>query len=87
MFKSLLTTFLLFFTTLIFAQNYTISGRMTDSKTGEDLTGATVLVPGTTFGVATNSYGFYSLTLPKGDYKVELYCEGFIIGSGSFKLK
>jgi DNA repair exonuclease SbcCD ATPase subunit len=26
-------------------------------------------------------------TLNKGDYKVELYCEGFIIGSGSFKLR
>ena len=28
-----------------------------------------------------------NVTMAKGDYKVELYCEGFIIGSGSFKLK
>lgn len=26
-------------------------------------------------------------TLVKGDYKIELYCEGFIIGSGSFSLR
>lgn len=68
--KPLLTTFLLFFTTLVFAQSYTISGRITDSKTGEDLTGATVLIPKTSYGVATNTYGFYSLTLPKGNYTV-----------------
>ncbi|MFM9946007.1 MAG: TonB-dependent receptor [Bacteroidia bacterium] len=77
MFKSILTAFLLLFTTLIFAQNYTISGRITDSKTGEDLTGATVLIPGTTYGVSSNSYGFYSLTLPKGTYKVAVKYIGY----------
>ena len=61
----------------LFAQNYTISGRLTDSKSGEDLSGATVLVIGTTTGVATNSYGFYSLTLPKGTYKLSFRYVGY----------
>jgi hypothetical protein len=77
MFKPILTAVFLLFTTLLFAQNYTISGRITDSKTGEDLTGATVLIPGTNYGVATNSYGFYSLTLPKGNYKVSFRYVGY----------
>ena len=77
MLKRILTTFLLFFTTVIFAQNYTISGRITDSKTGEDLTGATIIIPGTNYGVATNTYGFYSLTLPKGNYKVSFRYVGY----------
>ncbi len=77
MFKSLFTAFFIFFTTLIFAQNYTISGRITDSKTGEDLPGATVIIQGTTYGVATNSYGFYSLTIPKGSYKVSYRYIGY----------
>ena len=70
MFKIILTSLITLFSISLFAQNYTISGRITDSKTGEDLSGATVVIPGTTFGVATNSYGFYSLTLPKGTYNL-----------------
>ena len=77
MFKPILTTVFLLFTTLLFAQSYTISGRITDSKTGEDLTGATVLIPKTTYGVSTNSYGFYSLTLLKGTYKVQFKYVGY----------
>ncbi|MCH2233694.1 MAG: TonB-dependent receptor [Crocinitomicaceae bacterium] len=53
----------------ILAQDYTISGNLRDSETGEDIIGARILVkelPGT--GAITNVYGFYSLTLPKGTY-------------------
>ncbi len=42
----------------------TISGRVLDESTDEHLIGALVRVPGTTQGVITNSYGFYSLDLP-----------------------
>ena len=49
-----------------FAQeNYTISGNLKDSETGEDIIGARILVeelPGT--GAITNVYGFYALSLP-----------------------
>jgi hypothetical protein len=77
MFKSIILSLFLFSTHLLLAQDYTISGRITDSKSGEDLTGATVLVIGTTTGVATNSYGFYSLTLKKGTYKISFRYVGY----------
>ncbi len=49
-------------------QRYTISGHITDSATGEALIGATVRVQGTGTGAAANNYGYYSLTLEKGEY-------------------
>ena len=69
--------FLLFNITKINAQTYTLSGRISDAKSGEDLTGATVLVKGTTSGVSTNSYGFYSITLPKGSIKITVRYVGY----------
>ncbi|MGL5890272.1 MAG: TonB-dependent receptor, partial [Bacteroidia bacterium] len=52
------------------AQKFTISGFVSDSASGEMLIGASVYVKGTTTGTAANVYGFYSLTLPKGDYTI-----------------
>jgi TonB dependent receptor/CarboxypepD_reg-like domain/TonB-dependent Receptor Plug Domain len=48
-------------------KNYTISGYITDAKTGETLIGADVYVPKSKQGIATNNYGYYSLTLPAED--------------------
>lgn len=44
------------------AQTYTISGYITNTSTGERLIGANVYDANTYQGVATNSYGFYSLS-------------------------
>lgn len=75
----------LFYVVLLFCmhtvmgqQNYTISGNIKDSNTGEDLIGATITVqeiPGK--GSATNAYGFYSLTLPSGHYQVTAQFIGY----------
>ncbi|WBA40232.1 SusC/RagA family TonB-linked outer membrane protein [Hymenobacter canadensis] len=46
------------------AQNRSISGRVTDSATGQGLPGVTVLVKGTTVGASTNADGSYSLNVP-----------------------
>ena len=46
---------------------FTIRGFVTDSQTGESLTGAHIFVPGLRKGTASNRYGFYSLTLPVND--------------------
>lgn len=62
---------LLFLSTATFAQNFTISGYMRDAATGEELLYATVLVKETGQGVTTNLYGFYSLTLPQGNYTLQ----------------
>ncbi len=60
---------LLFAGTVLSAQNsYTLSGEITDAETGENLIGATVYVAETTLGGSSNSYGFYSLTVPEGEY-------------------
>lgn len=60
------------------AQNFTLSGRVKDASNGEDLIGAAVVVQGEEgTGVVTNTYGFYSLTLPKGTYTVAIQYIGY----------
>jgi len=50
---------------------FTISGAIKDKKTGEGLIGATIKVKDKpALGAASNEYGFYSLTLPTGTYKL-----------------
>src|SRR5476651_1981899 len=53
-----------------FAQKkYTISGTIKDDATGEQLIGATVRIKELPQnGTATNSYGFYSISAPDGEY-------------------
>ncbi|SHM19395.1 TonB-dependent receptor [Hymenobacter psychrotolerans] len=47
------------------AGKITISGYVRDGATGENLIGVAVVNPATGQGTATNTYGFYSLTLPE----------------------
>lgn len=49
-------------------QRFTISGRVTDASSGEDLIGAGVMVKDTRLGTVTNAYGHYALPLPTGEY-------------------
>jgi TonB-linked SusC/RagA family outer membrane protein len=49
---------------VVLAQTRTVSGRVTDQKSGEGLPGVTVLLKGTTNGVSTNSDGAFSLSVP-----------------------
>ena len=49
-------------------EQVSISGLIKDASNGEDLIGASVYVKGQPVGTTTNIYGFYSLTLPKGEY-------------------
>ncbi|MEM9985597.1 MAG: carboxypeptidase-like regulatory domain-containing protein, partial [Bacteroidota bacterium] len=54
---------------LMAQSNYTISGQARDGATGEDLIGVTVMVKELpNKGALSNTYGFYSLTLPAGEY-------------------
>lgn len=51
------------------SQNITVSGNITDGRNGEDLLGATVVVSElNNVGATANIYGFYSLTIPAGEY-------------------
>ena len=50
---------------------FTLSGVVTSSRTGEKLSAITVRVAESPATTMTNEYGFYSLTLEKGTYRVE----------------
>ncbi len=52
---------------LVQAQSFTVSGYLTDEKSGEALIGASVYVTNFDKGTATNTYGFYSITLAQTD--------------------
>jgi hypothetical protein len=51
-------------------QKFTLSGAIKHKKNGETIIGASVKVLGRNEGTASNEYGFYSVTLPPGDYQV-----------------
>ena len=53
----------------LFAQQFSISGRVKDASNGETLLGATILIEGGG-GAVTNEYGFYSVTLDAGTYTI-----------------
>lgn len=69
-----------------FAQKFTINGYVKDSGNGEELIGVTVLVVGTSTGTVTNSYGFYSITLPPGQYELQYSYVGYRPQAKSFDL-
>ncbi len=48
------------------AQQVKISGMVSDAQSGEKLIGAGIYTESRQYGAATNAYGFYSLSLPKG---------------------
>ncbi len=49
---------------------YTVSGYLKDKATGELMISTSVYVKELHAGTITNSYGFYSLTLPEGEYNL-----------------
>lgn len=63
--KILFLSFLLGCTAFARAQKVTISGYVTERKSGETIPGAIVYVPKLNAGTATNTFGFYSLTIPR----------------------
>lgn len=64
----------------------TLSGYIKDGSTGEELLGATIFVKELKTGTSTNSYGFYSLSLPKGNYTIDFSYIGFQTTSKTIKL-
>lgn len=59
-------------------ENFTISGYIKDGASGEVLIGSTVYVSELSAGAQTNVYGFYSLTLPAGNYTLVYRYIGFV---------
>lgn len=66
---------------------FTISGYVSDHKTGERLLGANVYNSDRQQGTATNNYGFFSLTLAGGPTQLHSSYVGYQEESNSFILK
>lgn len=58
-------------------QKFTLSGTISDDNSNETLIGVNISIPELKTGVITNEYGFYSITLPKGNYKIQITSIGF----------
>ena len=60
-----------------YAKGFTLSGYITDSENGESLPGATVYIAEIKKGTTANAYGYYSITLEKGQYQVTISFLGY----------
>jgi len=68
--RSLTTLLLILLFQVGFSQKFTIHGTARDSVSGEALIGGGIQIKELNVGIQTNSYGFYSITLPAGKYTV-----------------
>ena len=72
-----LLLFLLLSLSSLFAQEHTLSGKLSDKSNGETLYGVSVYLNGKSIGTTSNEYGFYSLSLQEGSYTVIYSFLGF----------
>ncbi len=84
--KQIMCLCLAFISVTLMAQNYTISGYIEDVSSGEKLIGATILDKTSGKGTVTNTYGFYSLTLPSNDVNIKASYLGYQPENMSFFL-
>lgn len=75
-------TFLFFFFVIIISvctaqEKYTFSGTITNQESNETLIGVNIIIPELQTGTTTNEYGFYSITLPEGNYRIIISYLGF----------
>lgn len=75
---SLCILLLTFYASVGAQSKYTLSGYIRDSLSSETLIGASVTVKGQGKGVNTNAYGFYSITLPEGEYTLVSSFVGYL---------
>ncbi len=76
--KGLIFVLFILITSSLFSQEkVTLSGYVTDVTTGETILGANVIIQELQTGVPTNIYGFYSLSVPAGDYEVSYSFIGY----------
>ena len=75
-FKVLLYTFLLLFTNVLFAQQRTVTGKITDPN-NLPVAGATVSVKGTNVATGTDVNGNFTITVPNGRNSLTVSSVGF----------
>src|SRR5450631_2661817 len=88
MFKSCLTLICGLFVFSSFAQKpVTLSGTITDQKSGETLISASiVLLENKGAGTLSNSYGFYSITAPAAEYTLVVSFSGYFTETRHIKI-
>ncbi len=71
--------FFIFLTSLsLYSQEkFTLSGTIQEATSNETLISVNIIIPELQTGTTTNEYGFYSITLPEGEYKVIISYIGF----------
>ncbi len=75
--KALLLPFLLLFSCILFAQQKTVTGTVTDAD-GKPLVGVTVGIKGTTTNVATTDNGTYSIVVPSNQSVLKFSSAGML---------
>ena len=76
--KYVALTLLLFITFLSNGQEkFTLSGTISDIRNNETLYGVNFIITELKSGTTTNEYGFYSLSLPKGNYTIQVSYIGY----------
>ncbi len=69
--------FLCLFSGAFTQPRFTLSGAISDASSGEDLAGTVLSVQNTSYSAVCNVYGFYSLTVPEGDYTLSVRLIGY----------
>ena len=71
------TLLLLFIAQYSWAQNRTISGKVTDALDGSPIVGANIILKGTTIGTITDIEGDYELAIPEGENIITVSYVGY----------
>lgn len=75
--KSLLLYFLILSISLFGNPSFRVSGTVSDATSGEDLIGASMYVKQIEHGTTTNTYGFYTMSMPPGLYSFSVSFLGY----------
>lgn len=67
-------------------QKVTLSGTIKDNRTAETIFGASIFIRELKLGTSSNEYGFYSLTVPAGNYTMVISYSGFKTEDDSISL-
>ncbi|GAB7257326.1 TonB-dependent receptor [Polaribacter sp. OB-PA-B3] len=58
-------------------EKITLSGTVYDNTNNETLIGVSIFFPELNAGTTTNEYGFYSITIPEGNHKIQISYLGY----------
>ncbi len=75
--QTLLISFILIYSSLLAQDKFTLNGTITDAKSNETLIGVNIIFPELQTGTNTNEYGFYSISLEEGTYKIQISYLGY----------